>query len=299
MKEKKRKTAPRTRRTRPAVLGLDRIRRLQEKPPVFEPGEPRFWDDAHISKSMLACHLDPETEAASRTPEIIERSVDWIMGQLGLTAGDEVLDLGCGPGLYAVRFAGRGLRVTGVDLSRRSIAYARKAAKASRLDVTYRCGNYLRLRDSGRFRAAFLIYGDYCPLSPENRARLLHNVRRALLPGGFFVLDVTTPELRKKHHNTNRWYAAETGFWKPGPHLVLEQGFAYPEHSVFLDQYIVVEPDGTVTAYRNWFRDFTREEIVSELQSGGFRVQGVWNDLWGTPYADGGDWIGVVVRKEA
>jgi SAM-dependent methyltransferase len=295
MKDKKRKTAP---RTRPAVLDLDRIRRLQEKPPVFESGEPRFWDDAHISKSMLACHLDPETEAASRPPEIIERSADWIMEQLGLTAGDEVLDLGCGPGLYAVRFAGRGLKVTGVDLSRRSIAYARKAAKESRLDITYRCENYLRLLDAGRYRAAFLIYGDYCPLSPENRARLLQNVRRALRPGGFFVLDVTTPELRKKHRNTNHWYAAESGFWKPGPHLVLEQGFEYPAHSVFLDQYIVVESDGAVTAYRNWFRDFTREEIVSELQSGGFDIQGVWNDLWGTPYSEGGDWIGVIARKE-
>jgi len=56
---------------------------------------------------------------------------------------------------------------------------------------------------------------------------------------------------------------------------------------------------GTVTAYRNRFRDFTREEIVSELECGGFDMQGVWNDRWGTPYAAGGDWIGVVAKKAA
>jgi hypothetical protein len=84
-------------------------------------------------------------------------------------------------------------------------------------------------------------------------------VHRALKPNGKFALDVSTRELRKKHGNRNGWQALEMGFWKPGPHLVLEEGFDYPEQSLWLDQYTVVEGDGNISVYRNWFQDYTPE----------------------------------------
>ncbi|HEY5730513.1 MAG TPA: class I SAM-dependent methyltransferase [Anaerolineales bacterium] len=82
---------------------------LQQKPAPFTPGEALFWNDPYISMQMLKAHLDPNIDAASRKPEIIDRSVRWLMGTLGLKAGASILDLGCGPGLYASRFARAGL----------------------------------------------------------------------------------------------------------------------------------------------------------------------------------------------
>ncbi|NIV35509.1 MAG: methyltransferase domain-containing protein, partial [Anaerolineae bacterium] len=110
-------------------LNLDLLQALQEKPAPFTPGEPLFWDDPHISKGMLATHLDPTIDLASRRPETIDRTVAWIVETLGLEPGDSVLDLGCGPGLYTQRFAQRGQRVSGVDYSRRSIEYAGQQAE--------------------------------------------------------------------------------------------------------------------------------------------------------------------------
>ncbi len=78
---------------------------------------------------MLATHLDPTIDLASRRPETIDRTVAWIVETLGLEPGDSVLDLGCGPGLYTQRFAQRGQRVSGVDYSRRSIEYAGQQAE--------------------------------------------------------------------------------------------------------------------------------------------------------------------------
>lgn len=279
-------------------MNIDFIRGLQEKPEPFTPGEPLFWDDPHISTQMLKAHLDPGNDLASRRPGTIQKSVDWLVASLRLQAGDSVLDLGCGPGLYSARLAERGLRVTGVDYSRRSIEYAKTYAQEHGLEVHYRYQNYLTLDDENLYDAALLIYGDYCPLSPEQRRRLLGNVHRALKPGGYFVLDVTTPIHRKKYGGRNGWYAVDTGFWKPGPHLVLEEGFDYPEQSIFLDQAIVIEENGKVSVYRNWFQDFTRETITAELEAGGFAVQSTWNDLLGTPFSEDTEWIGVITRKE-
>ncbi len=277
---------------------LSQLIKLQQKPAPFEPGEPLFWNDPHISAQMLKVHLDPNTDAASRKPETIDRSVRWIIETVALKSNDAVLDLGCGPGLYASRFARTGLQVTGVDYSRSSIDYARRYASENQLHINYRYQNYLELEDANLCDAVFLIFGDFCPLSPQQRSMLLKNVYRALKPGGRFVLDVTTREHRKKHGNKNRWYTVENGFWKPGPHLVLEEGFDYPQQSIWLDQYTVIEGDGKISVYRNWFQDYTPETITEELAQGGFSVEGLWGDLTGMQYSPGSEWIGVIASKK-
>ncbi len=53
--------------------------------------------------------LDLSLGLASRRLETIDRSVVWIIAQLGLKPGDAVLDLGCGPN------GGAFLRGYGVD----------------------------------------------------------------------------------------------------------------------------------------------------------------------------------------
>jgi hypothetical protein len=60
---------------------------------------------------------------------------------------------------------------------------------------------------------------------------------------------------------------------------------------------VVIEADGTLSVYRNWFQDYTPGAIKAELEAGGFAVQGVWGDLTGTTYAEGSEWIGVVAQK--
>ena len=274
------------------------ILQLQQKPAPFTPGEPLFWNDPHISTQMLKVHLNPDIDAASRKPETIDRTVQWIVNTLALKPNDALLDLGCGPGLYASRFARAGLQVTGVDYSLNSIEYAKHYAHEHSLNIDYRHQNYIELEVEKLYDAVLLIYGDFCPLDPQQRSTLLKNVTRALKPGGKFVFDVTTREHRKKHGNKNNWYAVESGFWKPGPHLVLEEGFDYPEQSIWLDQYTVIEGSGKVSVYRNWFQDYTPETITKELEQGGFSVESLWGDLTGTPYSPDGEWIGIIAGKQ-
>lgn len=278
------------------MIDIPAIADMQQAPQPFTPGEARFWTDPHIARQMLAAHLDVQTDAASRKPETIRATCEWIIRTLDLRPGSAVLDLGCGPGLYAAELARRGMNVTGVDFSENSIAYAVQQARDHHLPISYRCQDYLELDDEQRYDAALLIYGDYCPLSPQQRAQLLKNVQRALKPGGRFVFDVTTPHLRATEGLKNGWYcAANGGFWKPGPHLVLEQGFAYPG-DIYLDQYIVVEADGKTSVYRNWFQDFTPQHLRQELEAQGWQVEGMWNDLTGASLAEDADWIGIIAR---
>lgn len=128
-----------------------------------------FGDDEHISGEMLKAHLDPDFEGASRKLPFIEKSVRWI-GELA-PAGDyrRMIDFGCGPGLYGERLARTGYEVTGVDMSRRSIAYAERSAREKGLDIRYLQKNYLQMDLGETFDFATMIYCDYGALSTVDR----------------------------------------------------------------------------------------------------------------------------------
>ncbi len=61
---------------------ISQLIELQQKPAPFTPGEPLFWNDPHISSQLLVAHLNPDIEAASRRPETIDRSVQWLIQTL-------------------------------------------------------------------------------------------------------------------------------------------------------------------------------------------------------------------------
>jgi len=247
---------------------------------------------------MLAAHLDPSVNLASRRPETIDGTVNWIIDILDLKRGQHILDLGCGPGLYAERFARAGLSVTGIDYSRRSIDHARKSASENALAINYRYENYLNLQDDNAYDAALLIFGDYCPLPPEDRVVLLTNIRRALKSVAYFVFDVSTPTLFDSMSEEVHIQFEESGFWRPSPHLVIDKYFSYPEQGITLNQFGVLDKNGNFTLYRNWFQNFTPDTITAELEANGFSVESIWGDLMGEPYSADKKWIGLVSRPK-
>ncbi|OGO20434.1 MAG: cyclopropane-fatty-acyl-phospholipid synthase [Chloroflexi bacterium RBG_16_50_11] len=266
------------------------------KPALFEPGEPLFWDDPYISKNMLEAHLNPEHDAASRRPETIDKEINNLITSGTIKPGDRVLDLGCGPGLYASRLCENGIKVTGVDISKRSIDYAVKYAAENSLEINYRCVNFFDIDYVNEFDAVLQAYGELGTFSDEKRDILLAKIHLALKPGGILMFDVTSTAPRPKEGPQNHWYIVDGGFWRPGRHLVLEQHFDYPEDYVRVDQYIVVD-EKNISIYRTWIHNYTLNSIKPVLEKAGFHIVHAWNDLAGTPYKEGGDWIAIVARK--
>ena len=276
---------------------LDFIKLCMVKPTLFELGEAKFWDDPHISKSMLEAHLNPNHDAASRKQETIDKTVKHLFESKVLKPGMKVLDLGCGPGLYSERLCRAGVEVVGLDISERSIEYARNSATEAGVKIEYHCMNFFDMDYAEDFDAVIQVYGELCTFSNEMRDSLLKLVHRALKKGGAFVLDVSTRAQRMKYGLKNGWYISEGGFWRPGNHLVLEQGFDYPDEEVWLDQYVVIDDHG-VKVYRNWFHDYSFDSINSVLITAGFKTKHIWNDLTGSSFTEGGDWIAICAEEE-
>ena len=254
------------------------------RPPLFSvhtAGE--LWTDPHLARQMLSYHLDPDQDLASRNHAFIGRSVAWLDERFQLSGNKRVLDLGCGPGLYANALAEMGASVTGVDFSRSSLAYARSEAERRNLNVTYHHANYLELDLSGTFDLILLIFGDYCVLDPDQRRSLLRRVRDWLAPGGRFVFDVSSyAHWATVEESTSYEEAPEGGFWSPEPHFVFTKRFRYEAHRAYLDRYLVVDAHRT-REFFNWIQCYDVPRLQAELNEADWEVEATFGNVAGDP----------------
>jgi len=249
-----------------------------------------LWTRPHLARQMLDYHLSQETDLASRKCESINRVVEWIDAQLGLSE-KSLCDLGCGPGLYAQRFESRGAQVTGVDFSAHSLDYAKTQGPNS---IRYVEADYLADDLPSGFDIVTLIYTDLCALSPGQRKVLLERMRDMLNPGGQIVLDVAgIGSLEQKEEVTVIDNRMMGGFWAAGDYVGIQRTFVYAEQYLSLDRYVIVEPGESWEIY-NWLQYFTPESIEAELQSAGFEVDQMAGDLTGVPLTPKSDFIGIV-----
>lgn len=264
---------------------------LLQKPGLYEKTREKFWNDPHISKGMLQTHLDPDTDAASRNPEFIDISAKWISSLL--PHGAKLLDIGCGPGLYAKRFCESGLCVTGLDFSERSIAYA----KEQDLKSEYVLNDYLQMDYNNEFDMITLIWCDYGALVPDDRHELLDRVYRALKPGGSFLLDVFTPARNFGRKEYTSWEVrAQGGFWSPRPHICLNAEYHYGER-IDLSRTVVIE-DGSIRCYNIWNTCFTKESMSEEIKQHGFICADYYSDVKGNPYDENSETLCAVIKKQ-
>jgi len=274
---------------------------LLKRPELYERTAEKFWTDPHIATQMLEAHLDPDADGASRSPEFINRSADWVASLLPASAADKtggrqaaLLDIGCGPGLYTKLFAQRGLSVTGMDFSENSIAHARRHDP----DSEYILHDYLSMDFDSMFDIATLIYCDYGALVPQERRGLLDRIHKALKPGGLFLLDVFTPRRGKGEEDSATWEACpDGGFWSAKPHLSLEAEYYYGETAQG-SRHVIIE-EGGARCFNLWNCYFTKQSLQDETSGAGFSLAGFYADVSGQPYSADSETLCAVLKKPA
>lgn len=256
-----------------------------------------LWTDDHRSKRMLALHLDPEIDAASRKPEFINRSVEWITARFGVGLGTKIAGFGCGPGLYTTRLAQRHAEVTGIDFSARSIQYARTTAATEGLSIHYVNQNYFEYESDSRFHLILMIMCDFCALSFTQRKNMLQKFHALLEPGGFVLLDVYSLEAFKKREETETYEPnLHNGFWSSNKYYGFLHTFKYKKEKIILDKYTIMEATGTKTIY-NWFQCFSPEALAREFMTCGFSVQEFYSDVAGSAFDPESTEFAVVASK--
>jgi len=276
-------------------LDLGLLKDSIERPALYTRSTHRFWDDEHISAQMLELHLNPEVEAVSREHETIDAEAAFIIKETDMDSSKAVLDLGCGPGLYVRRFAETGARVSGLDMSERSLRYAEASIKPDYSNVSFIKMNYLELSMVDAFDIVTLIYYDFCVLSPDEQRRLLRAVYKALKPNGVFILDVVTDKRAiEEKTSVSVW---EGGFWSPEPYVEIYNTYIYTDPLTEGSQYTIINETGELKVIRLYHRHFRLDELQELLVECGFAMRGVFNNLQGDTFTSYSETLGIVAEK--
>ncbi len=277
---------------------IDLIER-DERPAPWVEGDNIPWNDPEFSERMLAEHLSQEHDLASRKTELIDEHVDWIFSSVLDARPGRVLDLGCGPGLYAERLARRGCACVGVDFSPASIRHAAEVAAAAGLDCRYLHGD-LRDQDFGSgFDLVMLVYGQFNVFPRTVGLQILRKAHDALVPGGRLLLEVQSAALIEAGGRADpSWYSATEGLFSDRPHLVLQESSWDEDAAASTIRFMVVDAaTGGVNSYALSNEAYTDQQLDDALRTAGFVEIERWPSLNGKPQAEGDDLPVVVARR--
>lgn len=276
------------------------LREINKKPEPFQfYTAPELWMHEHTSQKMLEYHLNESIDAASRNINFINHSVEWIIDHFAINSASNIIDFGCGPGLYTSRFARAGGKVTGIDFSKRSLDYAENEARRNGLNINYISSNYLEFHTDERYDLITMIMCDYCALSPLQRKRLLTQFHSLLKPNGSVLFDVYS----LKYFQENREFAIYelnqlNQFWSPNDYYCFVNRFKYESENLILDKYTIIEENSQKNVY-NWFQCFSTEMIELELAENGLEVNEFFSDVAGAPFRSDSSEFAIVAKRTA
>ena len=270
---------------------LERLRPLLNRP-----RKPRPWRDGHkipwhepeFSRRVLEVHLDPDTHMASRGPAVIAEHVAWLLELLSAEPEPadrprHLLDLGCGPGLYAVPLARAGLHVTGVDFSPAAVAHARglvREAKLPHVDIIE--ADLTDLPDLKPADVVTFWFGEFNSFPPEQARALLSDVAARIEPGGLFVLEYQPWDLFARDDST-RWEVHERSVFADQPHLWLQEHFWDEAVQAEIIVFWILEMGSTTPRrYTQCHQAYTDEELVVMLAAAGFDDPQFYPPITGT-----------------
>lgn len=261
---------------------IDIIQR-NPKPAPWSEGDNIPWNDPAFSERMLKEHLTQEHDAASRRFEKIDRHIAWINGEVLQNQPGNLLDLACGPGLYAGRLARLGHEITGIDYSPASIAYAQDVAQKENLACKYIHAD-LREADFGdNYDAAMLIYGELNIFRPTDIRQILRKAHTALRTNGILILEPHTFEIvQTMGQAAPSWHSASSGLFSDEPYLVLEDHYWDNNQQTTTRRIYVIDANsGNVIRYAQTFQAYTQTDYQNLLFECGFDAINFFPSLTG------------------
>jgi SAM-dependent methyltransferase len=131
--------------------------------------------------------------AAMFAPDVLDPTVEFLAR---LAGSGRALEFAVGTGRVGVPLAGRGVAVTGVELSEAMVSQLRQKVNEQTLPVVV--GDMATTRVEGEFALVYLVWNTLSNLQTQDeQVECFKNAARHLGPGGRFVIELQVPPLRR------------------------------------------------------------------------------------------------------
>ena len=134
-----------------------------------------------------------ERAAEKYAPEVLDPTVDFLAR---LAGPGPALEFAVGTGRVAIPLVSRGIRVSGIDLSRHMLAELRR--KIHELELPVVVGDMATTRVEGLFSLAYVVWNSIGNVRTQaEQVEVFRNAARHLAPGGRFVIELWIPGIRR------------------------------------------------------------------------------------------------------
>lgn len=215
------------------------------------------------------------------------REAAFALERLGPRDPTPLLDLCCGSGRHALRFAEAGVPPVGLDYSAIELALAHRRNPCLRLVR----GDMRRLPFAdGCFETVvnfFTSFG-YFVREADNRA-VIGEIERVLKRGGRFLCDTFALD-----HVLARLVGEERLSTEERQYRIRRR---WNDRTRRIEKDIEVRRGGTIERFRESVRAYTRDELTRLLKASGLAVEAVWGDFDGCPPGAGSPRLIILARK--
>ncbi len=145
------------------------------------------------------------------SPRTTRSEVAAAIRYLGLKRGQSFLDCPCGIGRISIPLAERGIKVTGVDITRSYLDELRENARARDLLITLQEGDMRKITFKEQFDTAGNLWTSlgYFKTDAED-LEVLKRIYRALKPGGRFLLHLINRDWIIRYFSKEGWEKTPT-----------------------------------------------------------------------------------------
>ena len=238
-----------------------------------------WFQDEEFWREMYPVFFSPQRFAMAA------EQVECVISLTGVEHG-AVLDLCCGPGRHAAKFAERGFQVTGVDRSEYLLDRARETGAA----VEWVSADMREFVRPGAFDLACSMFTSFGYFEDEEDDRLvLANLFENLRPGGALLIDVIGKETLARRWSATPWLV-EAGV------RVLNRPIIHDGWGRVSIEWIVLRGE-TARTFMVHHNLYSGREMKDMLRDAGFTGIRLYGNLHGAPYDLEASRLTVVAKK--
>jgi len=199
------------------------------------------------------------------TPQATQMEAQFVMEALAISAGSQVLDVGCGYGRHAMEMAARGYHVVGLDSSLPLLLRGADEAQRRGLTINFVHGDMRDMAFDAQFDGAYCLFSTFGYFDDETNKKTAQNICRALKPGARCVFEVLNRDYIIAELPLRVW-------WEGDGCVVLEEvDFNYFSSRLISNRSVVFD-DGRQLEQEISIRSFGLHELGKLLHAAGFRV---------------------------
>ena len=215
----------------------------------------------------------------------------WPLLKLARPRGKVVLDLGCGPGRWAIPLARAGLRVTGVDRTEFLLVQARTRARRARKRIEWVQQDMRDFIRPATFDIALSLFTSFGYFNePDEDRAVLANVFASLQSGGVFVLEMMGKEILA------RIFQSTTSERLADGSLLVQRHEVFDGWSRVRNEWTLVK-DGKARTWRFHVTIYSGQELRDRLEHAGFTQVQLFGSFAGDEYGVNAQRLIAVARR--